>query len=90
MHSAMGGSRRWGLWLSYPDLAKPALGTWIIMTTLWWGKEPELVHQVERYQLGTAGLILMHGVGSRISPSGGFKGVFPGMPGTSKRRWIDR
>ncbi|TKS65417.1 Craniofacial development protein 2 p97 bucentaur protein [Collichthys lucidus] len=61
----MGGSRRRGPWRSDPRLQKLALGTWNVTSLA--GKEPELVHEVERYRLDIVGLASTHSVGSGTS-----------------------
>ncbi|KAK5880582.1 hypothetical protein CesoFtcFv8_023595 [Champsocephalus esox] len=55
--SESGGSRR-----TRPGRQKLALGTWNV--TSLGGKEPELVREVERYQLDLVGLTSTHSVGS--------------------------
>ncbi|KAK5929262.1 hypothetical protein CgunFtcFv8_010507 [Champsocephalus gunnari] len=55
--SESGGSRR-----TRPGRQKLALGTWNV--TSLGGKEPELVWEVERYQLDLVGLTSTHSVGS--------------------------
>ena len=46
------------LWRSDPQLLKRALGMWNVTSLL--GKEPELVHKVERFRLDIVGLTSTH------------------------------
>ncbi|TWW80945.1 hypothetical protein D4764_01G0007600 [Takifugu flavidus] len=47
VHCVLGSSRRRGPWRSDPRLHKLALGTWNVTSLV--GKEPELVHEVEKF-----------------------------------------
>ncbi|KAK0156273.1 Craniofacial development protein 2 [Merluccius polli] len=58
----MGGSERQGSRRTRPERQKLALGTWNV--TSLWGKEPELVREVERYQLDLVGLTSTHSLSS--------------------------
>ncbi len=62
VHSGLGCSRRRGPWR--PDLwtRKLALGMWNVTSLV--GKEPELVREVERYQLEIVGITSTHSLGS--------------------------
>ncbi|TWW75358.1 hypothetical protein D4764_13G0000200 [Takifugu flavidus] len=61
----MGSGRRQGPWRSDPRLHKLALGTWNVTSLV--GKEPELVHEVEKFRLDIVGLTSTHGKGSGTS-----------------------
>lgn len=58
----MGGSEGQGSRRTRPGRQKLALGTWNV--TSLWGKEPELVREVERYQLDLVGLTSTHSLSS--------------------------
>ncbi|KAL7866069.1 hypothetical protein SRHO_G00113160 [Serrasalmus rhombeus] len=57
-----GSVQRRGPWRSDPRLLKLAFGTWNVTSLA--GKEPELVHEVERYRLDIVGLTSTHSLGS--------------------------
>ncbi|XP_078129435.1 FERM domain-containing protein 6 isoform X2 [Sander vitreus] len=58
----MGGSEGQGPRRTRPGQQRLALGTWNV--TSLWGKEPELVREVERYRLDLVGLTSTHSLGS--------------------------
>uniref|UniRef100_A0A8C5CRJ5 Reverse transcriptase domain-containing protein n=1 Tax=Gadus morhua TaxID=8049 RepID=A0A8C5CRJ5_GADMO len=62
VRSHMGGSEGQGSRRTRPGRQKLALGTWNV--TSLWGKEPELVREVERYQLDLVGLTSTHSLSS--------------------------
>ena len=64
MLSRSGGSQRQGLWWSDPQLLKLAFGTRNVSLM---EKEPELVQEVEGYQLNIVGLTSSHRSGSGVS-----------------------
>ena len=63
------GGRRPGPWRSDPRLQKLALGLWNVTSLV--GKEPELVHEVEKFRLDIVGLTSTHSKGSGTSLLGG-------------------
>ena len=65
VRSELGGGRMRGPWRSDPRLQKLALGTWNVTSLA--GKEPELVCEVERFQLDIVGLTSTHSLGSGTS-----------------------
>lgn len=58
MRCHMGGSEGQGPRRTRPGRQSLALGTWNV--TSLWGKEPELVREMERYQLDLVGLTSTH------------------------------
>ena len=62
VRSHLGGGESRGSRRTRPGWQKLALGTWNI--TSLWGKEPELVREVARYQLDLVGLTSMHSLSS--------------------------
>uniref|UniRef100_A0A8C5FFM2 Endonuclease/exonuclease/phosphatase domain-containing protein n=1 Tax=Gadus morhua TaxID=8049 RepID=A0A8C5FFM2_GADMO len=62
VRSHMGGSEGQGSRRTRPGRQKLALGTWNVTSLR--GKEPELVREVERYQLDLVGLTSMHSLSS--------------------------
>ena len=58
MRCHMGGSEGQGPRRTRPGQQTLALGTWNV--TSLWGKEPELVREVERYRLDLVGLTSTH------------------------------
>ena len=58
----LGGGRGRGPRRPNPRMVTLAMGTWNV--TLLGGEEPELVREVERYQLEIVGLTSMHSLGS--------------------------
>ncbi|TWW77681.1 hypothetical protein D4764_12G0010710 [Takifugu flavidus] len=65
VHCVLGGGRRQGPWQSDPQLQKLALRTWNVTSLM--GKEPELVREVEKFQLDIVGLTSTHSKGSGTS-----------------------
>ncbi|TWW77677.1 hypothetical protein D4764_12G0010670 [Takifugu flavidus] len=65
VHCVLGGGRRQGPWQSDPRLQKLALRTWNVTSLM--GKEPELVREVEKFQLDIVGLTSTHSKGSGTS-----------------------
>ena len=57
----LGSGRRWGPWQSDPRLQKLALRTWNVTSLV--GKEPELVHEVEKFRQDIVGLTSTHSKG---------------------------
>lgn len=62
MHGATGSSQRLGAWCYDHGLPKLVLETWNAISLV--GKDPELVHQTEKYQLDIVGLTSVHDMGS--------------------------
>ena len=58
----LGGSQRRAPWYADPQLTKLATGTWNVTSLA--GKEPELVHEIERYRLDIVGLTSTRSMGS--------------------------
>jgi len=62
VHCITGGRQKRGPGLADPRHRRMVLGTWNVTSLA--GKEPELVQEVERYQLDMVGLTSMHSTGS--------------------------
>ena len=74
-----------GLGVADPQLTKLATGTWNVTSLV--GKEPELVHDIERYHLDIVRLTSMHiGSGTNLHERGWtlfYSGIAQG-----KRQWV--